>query len=688
MASSAEFPIRTKLLLLMTGLVLAATGGYLALSLKVFNDDKTSLVYELNASNVKTLSAQTEASLGKIADKIKLLTQGHREEAWSRAIFEAEPDLIAYTLYQPTADANVWNPIASVRNPQYLKLYGLPSTEIDELRTKLPIPFAKILAKRSWVMNSTVPGGAPILTLAMAVEIRDKDLSGEFVAVADLRLDRILKVVSGRGVATVYIVDGEGNVIAHPDVNLVSSRASLAKVPIVRDSAESPVALQLKRFEMDGKPWIGAYSSVGIGGLSVISQVEEAQAFLAAQQLTRKTLLFALIFITAGLLISGWLARTFTQPLELLLGATEKLARWEFGESVHVKTRDEIGKLARAFNSMASDLQTQRAQLDRNRQELEIKVKERTAALEEQKKQLAEAQDSLIRTTRLASLGELAGAAAHEILNPLNNMNIRLEKLRTTMVSAEKNDVQLLNDIVQAWKGAYQQGGFEALKAELLKAAEAQGKTLLDEDLENLTSIAVDLVKRADERSEDLEFLSREIIRVTRIINNMRSLSRVGGERRPLDIHGPIEDTAITLADLFEKRKVDLVKEFGAESRDLYAVIGDRDELVQVFSNLLRNSLHAVSSANRRAGVIRIGTRRADSRIEVRIMDNGTGIAAENLPRIFEPTFTTKSVEEGTGLGLSISRRLVRAFGGDIEVEKTAEGEGTTFLVWFPVVKA
>jgi signal transduction histidine kinase len=68
----------------------------------------------------------------------------------------------------------------------------------------------------------------------------------------------------------------------------------------------------------------------------------------------------------------------------------------------------------------------------------------------------------------------------------------------------------------------------------------------------------------------------------------------------------------------------------------------------------------------------------------VRITDNGSGIAKENISKVFEPTFTTKSIDEGTGLGLSISRRLVRAFNGDLEVEKTETGVGTTFLIWFP----
>lgn len=686
MAFNVEIPIRTKLVAFAGALVVALTGSYLALATHLFKDDKTSLVYELNASNVKTLAAETEAHLLKVADKIQLLTQGHRDEAWVRAIFEAEPDLISYALFRNDSGKGEWVRVASVRNTSFLRLYGLEAAEVDRIREKIPVPFAKVLSRKSWAMNSTLPGGAPVLTLALALEIRDGAVTEERVAVADLRMDKILKTLGGRGIATPFLVDGEGNVVAHPDPALVASRASLSDLAIVRDGLQSPVAFLVKRFEWNGKSWLGAMATVGVGGLTAVSQAEEAQVFRAARKLIEKSVMIALIFVTAALLAATWMAGGLTSPIERLVAATERLSRWEFGQTVHVETRDEIGRLARSFNAMAGDLQSQKAQIDANRAELELKVKERTATLESQKKQLSEAQDSLIRTTRLASLGELAGATAHEILNPVNNINIRIERIREQLRELEPADARLLGEIAKGWKEVYEKGGIESLEKELLKPAQDGSRKLVDEDLENLTSIAADLTKRVDERGEDIEFIGREITRVTRLINNMRSLSRVGGERRLMDVHAPLDDTLVTLGDLFEKRKITVLKEYAPESRDLFSVVGDRDELVQVFSNLFRNAAHAIGEAGRRSGVLRIATRRNGSRIEIRVHDNGTGILSVNLPRVFEPSFTTKSVEEGTGLGLSISRRLIRAFDGDIEIEHTVEGEGTTFLVWLPAV--
>jgi two-component system NtrC family sensor kinase len=689
MSNPVRFPIRLKLLLLISGLILAATVAYLALAVRLFREDKTQLVYELNASTVKTLAAQAEASLLKVADKLRLLTQGHREEAWARAVLEAEPDLVAFTLYAPPTEgeSDQWQALSSVRNADYLKLYGLDASEVERIRERAPIPFGKVLAKRAWALNATVPGGAPILTLALAIDVRDGDKQVERVAVADVRLDKLLKLFAGRGIATVYMIDAEGGVVAHPDAALIARRAPMGDVPIVRDAVDSALATQLKAFEYAGERWLGAYSAVGFGGLKVVSQVPEAEAFRASQVLVRKSLLFALIVITVGLLVSQWAASGVTGPLERLLAATERLARGEFGGSmIHVRTRDEIARLARAFNAMASNLQAQHSEIEGSKRELEIKVRERTEALELEKKRQAEAQDALLRTTRLASLGELAGSAAHEVLNPVNNLGIRLERLRGQLAGVEAEDVKLLGEIVSAWRQSFGKGGWASLEADLSKpSSQDASKTLLEEDLDNVSAISGDLARRLGERKEDFDFLGKEITRVTRIINNMRSLSRVGGERRPMDVHVAVDDTVTALGDLFSKRKVALVKDYSADARDLFTVIADKDELVQVFSNLIRNALHAVDAAKRRAPVIRLATQRRGDRVEVRVVDNGTGIKPEHLPRIFEPDFTTKSVEEGTGLGLSISRRLVRAFGGDIEVEQVVGVEGTTFVVWFPV---
>ena len=117
---------------------------------------------------------------------------------------------------------------------------------------------------------------------------------------------------------------------------------------------------------------------------------------------------------------------------------------------------------------------------------------------------------------------------------------------------------------------------------------------------------------------------------------------------------------------------------------DLPAVAADPDELVQVFTNLLRNAVQAIEATGRGYGRIAIAGKTTRGRVELRIGDDGIGIPNENLDKVFEAGFTTKPREQGTGLGLNISRRFIRECHGDVEILETAADRGTTFLIWFP----
>jgi two-component system, NtrC family, nitrogen regulation sensor histidine kinase NtrY len=115
-----------------------------------------------------------------------------------------------------------------------------------------------------------------------------------------------------------------------------------------------------------------------------------------------------------------------------------------------------------------------------------------------------------------------------------------------------------------------------------------------------------------------------------------------------------------------------------AVADDLPVVKVDPDQILQVLHNLLRNAFEAVG----RQGVVGVSARREGDELVVSVTDSGPGIPPGDLPRLFEPYFTTK--EAGTGLGLAISERIVREHGGRIEVESGA-GQGTTFSVRLPV---
>jgi GAF domain-containing protein len=277
---------------------------------------------------------------------------------------------------------------------------------------------------------------------------------------------------------------------------------------------------------------------------------------------------------------------------------------------------------------------------------VEARTRELAASLEE----LRAAQDRLIQTEKLASLGQLTAGIAHEIKNPLNFVN------NFSAVSVELID-ELRELIDNPGPGDQQRAELRELMGML------QG---------NLDKI-VQHGKRADS-----------------IVKNMLLHSRQGsGEHRPVDINNIVEES-LNLAyhgARAEKQGFNITLE-RAFDPDAGEVDLFPQEIIRVLLNLISNGFYAATSRNAADGsyepTLSAKTKNLGNSVEISIRDNGTGIPPEVKERIFNPFFTTKPAGEGTGLGLSLSHDIVvKQHAGKIEVD-TSPGEFTEFRIVLP----
>jgi len=279
-------------------------------------------------------------------------------------------------------------------------------------------------------------------------------------------------------------------------------------------------------------------------------------------------------------------------------------------------------------------------------------VQARTRELAQSLENLRTAQDRLIQTEKLASLGQLTAGIAHEIKNPLNFVN------NFSALSVELTEE--LNDLLKGAK----------ISEEIRKEVDELSGLLKD----NLGKV-VQHGKRADS-----------------IVKNMLLHSREGsGEHRPADINALV-DESLNLAYHGARAEkphfnVTLERDFDPEAGiiDMFP-----QEITRVFLNLISNGFHAVSKRkadNGEAGyepVVTATTKGRTDHVEICIRDNGTGIPPEVREKMFNPFFTTKPAGEGTGLGLSMSHDIiVKQHGGRIDVD-TLPGEFTAFTIVLP----
>jgi two-component system NtrC family sensor kinase len=193
------------------------------------------------------------------------------------------------------------------------------------------------------------------------------------------------------------------------------------------------------------------------------------------------------------------------------------------------------------------------------------------------------------------------------------------------------------------------------------------------------------LMKRDAGRSaqdiESLDLIEESALRCKRIVESLLKFSRRSKveDRRAFDLSKCVEDAAVLFRAQIKKyprAKLELNLLTG-----LPMVYGDPGQLGQVVLNLLHNGLQAMPNGE---GMLTIATAQSDGHCSFTVTDTGCGIAEANLPRIFEPHFTTKPPGEGTGLGLSIAYRIVEDHGGHFVVESKV-GEGSAFTVMIPV---
>lgn len=280
-------------------------------------------------------------------------------------------------------------------------------------------------------------------------------------------------------------------------------------------------------------------------------------------------------------------------------------------------------------------------------------VEARTRELAQSIEDLQTAQDRLVQTQKLASLGQLTAGIAHEIKNPLNFVN---------------NFSSLSTELLDELEDAVKQGQFdEKVRSEI------------DELTETLRA--------------NLEKIEHHGKRADSIVKNMLLHSREGsGDHRPVDINSVIEES-LNLAyhgARAEKQGFNITLE-----RSLDPAAGEVDvfpqEITRVLLNVIANGFYAATK--RKAGMgdggafepaLAVATKNLGDRVEIRIRDNGTGIPHEVKEKIFNPFFTTKPPGEGTGLGLSLSHDIiVKQHAGSIEVD-TEPGQFTEIRIILP----
>ncbi len=468
--------------------------------------------------------------------------------------------------------------------------------------------------------------------------------------------DFVLRYVKERGLSDLVIVDHGLRIVASKQADLLdkSSSNNLMKNSIFSGQVNyeieksggflSPYYRKLILYSplwIQGKIVGGIQMEIPIG--DVMLQLIRSQRMILISMI-----LDAMVLIVFG---SFLLSRVLVKPLKDLVRLTQKISDGDFSQKIEVSTKNEIGQLISSFNRMIERLRENQENLDNYLKSLELA-----------NKKLKQAQEELIRTEKLASIGRFAAGVAHEVGNPLGAIlgytsilekdGVDREESKDYLKRIEK-EIERINRIVRELLDFARPSKFEIHDVEINKVVENTLSLIsyqkIFEAIETQLELQPDLPMIKGDESQ----LSQVLVNI--ILNAIDAMPD-GGILR------------IQTEDLLiENRLEDPFQQFYPRRRREDPIESDYSRLRKL--DPLSTALSKFSKGERL--------------VKIRISDTGLGIEREDLERIFDPFFTTKEPDKGTGLGLSISLRIVESMGGKMRVESEV-GKGSAFEIYFP----
>jgi signal transduction histidine kinase len=414
------------------------------------------------------------------------------------------------------------------------------------------------------------------------------------------------------------------------------------------------------------------YSSIQWGwihvGLSLDSYDE------SSRQVNLRTGILAVVCVLIGLLASILYARRFVRPILQLQSVVERIGRGDLLARADIRSRDEVEQLAYSFNGMADMILHRDQELSEAKLDLERRVTERTQELREQIEakdsalaDLAEAQRRLIDLSRISGMAEVATGVLHNVGNVLNSVNVSAtivaDHLRALRVGQIGELAQALNDH----------------KSELSEfvANDPRGQRVIP----YMSNLSQHLEQERDQLVKEVASLLQHVGHIKQIVAMQQTYARSSGVLEKFALSDVMEDAMGITRPGIERHNIAL----DIKSEELPPITTDRHKVLQILVNLIRNAKDATKLIDKRERQIDVSMMRVgESRVSIRVKDNGIGIPPENLVRIFSHGFTTK--KDGHGFGLHSGALAAKQLGGSLTVASDGSNMGATFTLELPIM--
>ncbi len=448
-----------------------------------------------------------------------------------------------------------------------------------------------------------------------------------------------------RGVAYVFIVDSDQQVIAHTfvpqfpqELTFLNQKNTVKNPEIIIKEVEIKKTAKILDISAPILAGVGGFVHVGMDKGLIFTTVKDA----IIQQMFLILILFVISIYANYLFV-----KKISQPLSELTKYARNLQRKHFTAKISIKSKDEVGLLAKTMESMATEIS---GFVDKLEQEV-------TQATQELKK----TQSQLIQSEKMSSLGQMVAGLAHEINNPVNFIYGNINYL--------DNYTQDLLDLVNLYEKYYPQSELEII--------------------EKIEEIDLEFIKQ--DLSRILQSMKEGSIRIREIVLSLRNFSRLDeAEIKQVNIHEGLDSTLMMINGFLTANENHLEIKIHKNYSDLPLINCYAGQLNQVFLSILNNTIDAFNFSQCKPldqePFIEIKTEKInDQWVKISFKDNAGGIPENIQNKIFDPFFTTKPIGKGTGLGLAISYQIIVSQHQGKLYYTSELRKGTEFMIEIPI---
>ncbi|ACB86449.1 ATP-binding protein [Natranaerobius thermophilus] len=498
----------------------------------------------------------------------------------------------------------------------------------------------------------------------------------------------------------------QGNIIVEEEITraLAGSQGSNIRINPNTNIRQKSLAIPIE----SGNQVIGAVYLVGS-----LERVDNTLSEIRTILFTG-TLFAMLVTALLGIILS----KTITKPVKVVTRTAQAMAQGDFNQRIDVKSDDEIGNLGRMFNHLASRLDSTLKEISSEKGKIEAiltQMSDGVIAVNSNKEiiHINPAAERMLNVER----EKLRGQCAKELLSKFftdeefdqilkGETNVKEEKNLTTnedmVVRAQlvpfKSEEKQYEGVIIALNDITEQEKLIQMRQEFVANVSHELRTPLT-SVKSYVETLLDGAHKDDEIAPRfLKVVQQETDRMVTMVKDLLVLSQLDRkepiiECRDINFMDVLDRSISAIESLTKDQKIELHLDYKSlegeyidvfnEKPEFIRISGDSDKLTQVFTNILENAIKYSPSGE----WIQITVEDYYENIKISVKDNGMGIPAEDLPRIFERFYRVEKARSrargGSGLGLAISREIIRNHGGDINVS-SQEGRGTEVIVYLP----